>query len=565
MTVTVRTALQTGGLARCRVVAGEGGLNRTIEYVTVMEVPDVIRWLHGKELLLTSLYALKDNVFELQSLIEQLNDLHCAGIAVKTHRFIEQIPQEVMDTANRLDFPLIEIDPEVTYIDIMMPVLSQILGAASADDSLEEFFKWATEWAMEGRGWGMILDGMKTWTGNPMTLETDIPMEEDQDLGLSLGRFGPLSLAARRELLQAKRPLPMTRRLAGKSVPCLVAPIILHGELQGNLTCWNTSGDLRRGTVPLMERVIPLLALELLKTKTRLDVEQKYKNDFLSDVLLGHIKSRDEIRDKERMYGWNLAQTHEVVVLDIDNFAHIVAQHQGEEVAIQEVKRNVFRSIEAVVRRESKAAIVAVRSDQFLILYPYDGGQEIPQATAWARNLAVKLQKRLQERLPGVTFTMGLSRPHQGVDGLRIGYREAVQAIDLGRPVWGRDSFVLYEDLGVYRLLNEVAHPEALRTFYAETVGKLVAYDETHNARLMDTLRAYYRQSGNLVSTAESLYIHVNTLKYRLKRVEEITACRISDAEGQFRLQLGLKIADLLHLSPSLGADKTRFDTDDIL
>lgn len=72
MGVTIREAMQVGGLLRCKVVAGESALDKEIQYITVMEVPDVIQWLKGNELLLTSLYAIKDDLQAIQNLVPQL-------------------------------------------------------------------------------------------------------------------------------------------------------------------------------------------------------------------------------------------------------------------------------------------------------------------------------------------------------------------------------------------------------------------------------------------------------------------------------------------------------------
>ncbi|MHB1627840.1 MAG: PucR family transcriptional regulator [Bacilli bacterium] len=582
MGVTVRAAMKVGGLRRCRVVAGEAGLDRSILYVTVMEVPDVARWLKGKDFLLTSLYAIKDDAAAQEQLIGQLAAVGSAAIAIKTHGFLTEIPEGILRAARELDFPVIEIDADVSYIDILTPLMSRILDEGSAErESLEPYLKWLTEVALEGQGVSAMLDAIDRIVENPVTLETDLPLEADRPSVFPI----PLSVEQRAALRKAKHPLRMTRRKReGGDTPCLVAPLVLRREVRGYLTCWQVGRPLRETDLNVLERALPLLALEVLKLQAEIDVAQKYQSDFLADILLGHPAPAGELAEKSRIFGWNFHRTYQIAVFDVDDFARVTAEFAGDEVRIQEFKRSLLRFVERTARATHAETIVSARSDEIVLLWPLQeaalalamdaqghasavtpaevdsdhvsacadlsAGADAAASdgfAAWPEEaevsaLAERIKTAVRQEFSGVTLTAGVARPYRGVAGIAAGYQEAVRAIALGRPARGRDSVIRFADLGVYRILSPRSDEREWAAFYAETIGPLRRYDKERGARLVETLAAYFACDYSLAVAADTLYIHVNTLKYRLQRIEELTGCPIGNAEGRLKLHIGLKL-----------------------
>jgi purine catabolism regulator len=141
---------------------------------------------------------------------------------------------------------------------------------------------------------------------------------------------------------------------------------------------------------------------------------------------------------------------------------------------------------------------------------------------------------------------MGVGRVCKGVKGLRKSFYQAEQAIKLQNQVIKSRKILLYDDLGVYRLLGQLAEGKELSDFYEDTVGKLVKYDENHDLKLVETLKAYFQQNENLKETSQSLFIHVNTLKYRIQKISSITGYPLNHSDGKMMLHLGLKIYEML-------------------
>lgn len=123
-----------------RMIAGSEGLNRKVEYVTVMEVPDIKRWLKGNDFLITSLYSVRKSEKEQCDLIRELSDT-CCCIAVKTGEYVDIIPESVKEIANRYALPILEIPRHITYIDLIIQVMNLIFEEEGSSVILEKYIK----------------------------------------------------------------------------------------------------------------------------------------------------------------------------------------------------------------------------------------------------------------------------------------------------------------------------------------------------------------------------------------------------------------------------------------
>ncbi|WP_010272856.1 PucR family transcriptional regulator [Paenibacillus senegalensis] len=547
MGITVRKAMGIGGLVQCRVVAGEQGLDREIDHITVMEVPDVIQWLKGHDLLLTSLYPIKDDEDSIRALVGQLQEVGSSALAIKTSRYVDEIPEVILEEGNRLNLPIIEIDAEISYLDIMTPLMEFILGHhAHEDHRLEVFFQWVTELAMGGKGIPAMIEACEQITGNRITLESELPVLERR---ITVGEPAPLTRLQKNELRMNKRSIRMARLLNGQALECIVAPLMLNDELYGYVTCWPTEHPFEGRELVILDRMIPLLALEFLKVKTRFDVEQAFKDDFLSEVLTGHAQDEDEVITRGHLFGWDFSKDYQVLAISLqaDNV-------DRDAVQAQEFKRKWLQKVHDLLVFSTAKPIIGQRKEHVIVLIqlaelPDFQGALPPSASVREQiiTFADYLRKQLCQEFSGASCTIGIGRFYPGLQGIQEGYSEAVRSIQLGRSVWGNNSSIYFGDLGIYRILSRFHDRKELEALFNETVGKLVDYDEKNNAKLAETLFQYFAKDCSLAETADSMFVHVNTLKYRLQKIEQLTGCSVHRAEDRLRLHIGMKLYHLLH------------------
>jgi purine catabolism regulator len=123
-------------------------------------------------------------------------------------------------------------------------------------------------------------------------------------------------------------------------------------------------------------------------------------------------------------------------------------------------------------------------------------------------------------------------------------YQQAVQAKQLGRRL-GLGHLVEFSSLGIYQLLGQLEDVPVARTFAEQIIGPLADYDQQHRSALVETMNAYFNHHGNISQTAESLFIHRNTLLYRLDRIQELTGQDLEQADMRLAFHLALKLWQL--------------------
>jgi DNA-binding PucR family transcriptional regulator len=149
---------------------------------------------------------------------------------------------------------------------------------------------------------------------------------------------------------------------------------------------------------------------------------------------------------------------------------------------------------------------------------------------------------------------VGISRPCTDPGELARSAAEATLAVNVAEGEPGRPPLA-FEQTGAYRLLLPAMadDPEELHRFYEETVQPLVAYDEQYETDLLATVETFLEADGNVAGTAQRLFTHRHTVRYRLERVKELSGLDVGSSDGREKLSLGLKAMRVLGISRSGG------------
>lgn len=136
MTTKLKEVLAMPAFKDFRLVAGSGGIEKDVVTVSVMDAPDIYKWMKGGEFLITSGYVVKDQPEYIKSLIINLKKWGAAALGVKFDRFIHAFPEEALQTADELQFPIISIPFEFAFTDVINPVLREVIDSQSKKCSI---------------------------------------------------------------------------------------------------------------------------------------------------------------------------------------------------------------------------------------------------------------------------------------------------------------------------------------------------------------------------------------------------------------------------------------------
>jgi len=142
-------------------------------------------------------------------------------------------------------------------------------------------------------------------------------------------------------------------------------------------------------------------------------------------------------------------------------------------------------------------------------------------------------------------YSCGIGRIAKNLQGIPQSFREAQQALEIGRRLFGEGKLHSFVHLGVYRLLFHLDGQDELDDFYQEMLGPLLTHDARNDGTLVETLEGFFRCNGNLSETARVMHLHRNSLLYRLDRIAAILGRSLEDSELRLSLQIALKIHHL--------------------
>ncbi len=295
----------------------------------------------------------------------------------------------------------------------------------------------------------------------------------------------------------------------------------------------------------LLRIVITLIASEVERLRAPERASEAAQAAFLRAVLDREVTDRDNLVARGEELGVDLSAGGAIVVVRAHHFVPSEDDWRGRVLSAAE------RATRATAPGGALAAVLAPTDTAGLVVVLVPAADE-----ALVRRVAEVVAGELHASLHGFTFAIGHSRIAQDpVDLYRAG-NEALLAANVAEASPEEAATVLaFEDTGAYRLLLPAMSedPAELQRFYSETVEPLVAYDEQYETDLVQTLETFLDADGNVAGTAQRLFTHRHTVRYRLERVRELCGLDVSSTDGREKLGLGLKAMRVLGIAAARG------------
>ncbi len=507
--MTVSEVLGLPCLARAQLVAGHSGAARRVRVVNIMEVPDIVRWMRGGELLLTTAYPVKDDASALLRLITALDERGVAALGIKFGPYLSASPEGMFELADRRQFPLIEIPPDVIFNDVLSEVLGTILNQQALE--LERTVHMHQRLTQVMLQWGSIVELIRA-----LSQIIDLPAAIIDTQGRVLAEAGGAPV---------RRCGERGDHAAGQRE--VRAPIMLGATPGGEVVVWPGAAPLQARDMMTIEQAATMAAVAMAQERALLSREQRHRALFLMELTSGRPVNRADATRRAAAMGWDLDVPRAVILVDL-------ATESGPlRVAGQPVEEQLSRVVRAAAG--ARSVVWALQSGLAVLAEPKPS-----VGTACA-----SIRKALATEFPRLRAMIGAGGVCESPEELQRSYGEAVEAVTLGRQLYGKEFIVRNEELGVYRILGHVPEPE-LRKHCDEVLGPLLAYDERHHGSLVRTLEVYLGCGSNRVEAARELCIHYNTLRYRLDVIARLTGGIDRDATSRLGLEMALHAQRLL-------------------
>ncbi|MFN2589997.1 MAG: PucR family transcriptional regulator [Actinomycetota bacterium] len=508
MVLTVRDLLRTPGLD-LDLMAGGRGLTATIRWVHVSELEDPTPWLKGGEVLLTTGIGVGRSPAQQRRYVERLVDAGLAGLGFGLGFSHRRVPKALLDEADRAGFPVFSVPYAMPFIAITEAVFTRL--AAEQYDLLSRSLDaehTLTRVVLEGEGVTGIVSSLARGTGGWAIL-------------LDL-RGAPLAVAptAARghvarvwsEVQSGGDGLRFSLSVVDGRQHIAIQPVSSQGRVEAFLAVGK--GDaLTQFDRIVSSHALALLALELSKARAVSEAERRLKGDLLDQLVSGTISGRDAARALRR-FGFDVNSSFAVAALAGEDRPEDLAQICGE-----------------VLAGSTRAYLTSPREDLVLAVSQPD-----------AHRFVSTIRAAVAERSSGTVLGGGATAP--GVDALPRAFREARYALQVCRTEGRPEADVA--DLGTYQLLLSLQEPEALQTFADSVLGPLDRYDSRHGGDLVRSVRAFLERNARWEHAAADLFVHRHTLRYRMRKVEQLTGRDLSSARDRMELFLAVRARDML-------------------
>lgn len=520
------------------VVAGKEGIDREVATVSVMDAPDIYNWMKGGEFLITSGYSVKDDPEYLESLIENLDKNGASALGVKLTRFIPEFPQSAIEKANELKFPLIYIPYEFAFTDVINPVLQEIIDKQSRKMQYsEKIHESYTKMVLADEKIPTILSFLEENIHCEVafidTCFYKIYFAEKTSENQKIYQDWNGVFEGEEEIADMVKKQNHYRVYINEEE---YGYIIIGHKLEGYDATFIDYYQIA------IEQVGTILILKIQKQLATAQIESNYREQFVQDMLLKNINSKEEIINRATIYNWDFYLGGVVVIVDIDHFKDQYLENLDKTTnqRMVEMIKRILNISKRMVNRYYSHYVYSTMSDQIVFIIS-DTFQDETKFKRKLKNFFEEIKEEIRKRT-GFTATIGVGNYRKDISQIHDSWKEAKKAVVISRSVMRENSVATYAELGVFKLLSLVSASEEAEEFQQMYVAKLKEYDDKYGTEMLKTAQTLIACGWSLKETSGKLFIHYNSMKYRYHKIEKILNIDIQDKEERLNLELALKL-----------------------
>ncbi|MFG2776930.1 PucR family transcriptional regulator [Streptomyces prunicolor] len=555
----LRALLDTDALG-LRLLGGEDELDRTVRGVMTTDLRDPSRYLSGGELVLTGLAWYREAA-DSETFVRSLVQAGVAALGAGTAEF-GYVPDDLVVASARHRLPLFEVHESVSFATITEHVVRQVSGERAGDLAavVDRHRRMMTSGPAGGgpdvvldllgsdldlRAWvlsptGRLIAGSKV-SGPALPVDVCAKLAAEQLAAARTGRRGPHRLA-----LGGSTYSLFPIRGGGRSAQGSrdVRETVLSDWL---LAVEADAGDWPDERLDLLQGVTQLIAVERDRRDAARTVRRRLAQEVLELVQTGaapsEIAARLRVAAPVLLPGLGAAPHWQVVVARVewdgaDIEAGPVAQSLLEEILVDPLATGPEPSDRIAVAHSGDEAIALVPLPA--VSAEHDGSESGIHADVLLAAVRDPLSAGLDD---DGRVTLGVSAAVHSAEGLRGALEEARHARRVAAARPGRVCAAGHQELASHVLLLPFVPDDVRRAFTARLLDPLRDYDRRHRAELIPTLEAFLECDGSWTRCASRLHLHVNTLRYRVGRIEQLTSRDLSRLEDKLDFFLALRMS----------------------
>lgn len=533
-------------------IAGKAGLDNLITSINVMDNPDTIPWLKEGELVLSTGYIFTQTNLHID-IIKKLKNRGCSGLGIKMHRYMEEIPDEMIQQANELDFPIISVPYHKTMEEIINMIYHKIFqNEMSESERLTEMYRDIVESSLKSPKIVPLLKKISQFVHCSVFLVLDdykvtgfhIYREQEQEYPFPfMKNTNYLFPEKDRYQLNKKEKLVNENskeyivKYHDKNYAFTLFPLTHEERIIGYLACYNFGKSMANIRYKFLNQIQSILVMVLLKNQMEMRENEMFQNTFYQKILTNSISNIEHIEMLCRQNGFNFSSHFLCMVL---HFRKVTEYSLFRKKTFYNgIQESIFRICSS---HDLNIHFTVYNNDVVLFLYPLSVDidyvhKQVEDVANEIINISVKKK---------ADFVIGYSNLHQGADKIYASYSEAIQAFELGQTLHSSQNVFSFEDDMIYHMLQRHSTTTQLFDYYEFALKPLEDFDRENDTFLVDTLKEYIACGLNVTQAAKKMYIHRNTMNHRVEQIKELISMDLRNPDHIYLIQTAFYARKLL-------------------
>ncbi|WNS76913.1 PucR family transcriptional regulator ligand-binding domain-containing protein [Bacillus sp. DTU_2020_1000418_1_SI_GHA_SEK_038] len=532
------------GMKESVVLAGHRGLTRNVQFVNISDTPDVIQFLDRNHLLLTTGYAFNNNIQLMCELIKQMHELNCSGMVIKINRFLQELPTEVKLLADDLAFPIIDLPTKHTLGEVSRYILNYL-----NDHEAEQLYyalhvqKEFSDMMIKGYSLTALIEQLGHFLSRPTLLlnHRGEKIAHSHDF-----RMDSMKLVEQEIIEKVKEDLAAAREGSTFVIPSKEQQSISTFPVQTKRQHPSMLVIIDSLTLPYpssqmaIEQAGNVISFTIIKEQAIEENSRLLKNNFFDDLIEKRIHSDEEILSRANYYGLNEDLNNICIICTVDQEGQNYEALQLYEKKVGELHNTIYDQLEDEIIHSNMEGILFTKEKYFVMILQFENfsDEDLYVVTEFIKNC--------QEGLQGdYSISFGISNAVNSIKDITTAYNEAVEAIMSGYDMNKLGFINFYKTKELEELLNAIPKKD-LKALYENTL-KSLAYPKTkEDQELIKTIQVFLDSQCEISETSRRLYIHRNTVKYRIEKTEELLNCSLRDPVDSLRIRVALMIGTIL-------------------
>ena len=553
---TINDLLSSVNLPGLRMVAAGGHAGREIRNVNTIDNPDSYDWLRAGDFLLTTGYLFRENPGQLMGLVERLAEINCAGLGFKVMRYFDTVPAPMREAAERLGVPIVEIPLRFSLADVANEINASL--GLKEEAPLAQYLRIHNsfnECSLTGGGMYGLISTLYDFVQNPVVLLDSrrrlLTHCDPEGLLDGLPHKGPKLALPPSFLAILPEKVPGKSKIITRAYPdaqgCLVARVaILEDEksLYGYVIVFELHRQLDYFDFIALESASIPLVLERVKAKQLNEVRHQLRQDFFDDLLTGKIESVNAASSLAEIHHMDTKNTYLCLVTKLRKNEEMPGSGEDQRNNYLRLKQGIILLLDELAAKQAMNIVSIHRSNLIISFIHVPDRQKGLRVRGFLGDFPGEASDQLRAQFDQ-EFAIGVGTPISDYLNIRKSYIQACEAIRYSNAP---DNGVVcyYEDFMVDQLLDCIADRGALESFSRLALGPLIDHDRDHGTNLLETLEVFFECNGNMSIAAKKLFLHRNSLIYRVDKIKEILDTDLKNPTTLLTLQVGFRVLRIL-------------------